>query len=434
MVFVSDATNLVSDDTNGKSDVFLHDRNTASTTRISVSTSLIQANGDSSSPVISGDATHIAYVSEATNLVSSDGNSATDVFLYNLSSAATTRVSLQTNGLEPNGSSYEPFLNSDASFLVYTSDATNIVSNDSNALSDVFLYNLSTAATERVSLSSSGLNPDGASSAPRVSTSGRHVSFTSAATNLVNGDTNEALDVFVRDRTDALTSRVSVSSSGQQANAASSNAVINADAQYLAFISAATNLLSADTNSVSDVFLTNIECLVDLGSSPSTDTDGDSTLNCNEDCGNDSSKTSPGTCGCGVADTDTDADSSADCDDECDSDASKSEVGRCGCGVSDADSNGNSVADCLDPTSSTVPRRGSVLRRSSRITVIFPGDFTGVTYRVTLRGPSGTITRSTRRVRLRISNLRSGVYKLTYTVTLGSITSLSSSRLRFRLR
>lgn len=435
VVFVSDATNLVSADTNSKSDVFLHDRNTATTTRISVSTALLQADGDSNAPFINLDGTHVAYVSDATNLVSADTNSAKDIFLYALSGATTTRISFRSNGLETNGDSYQPALNSDASYLVWTSDATNIVSNDSNAVSDVFFRNLSSGAVERLSVSAAGSDGDGASFSPRISSLGTLISFTSLASNLVNGDTNAVSDVFVRDRTNSVTSRVSVSSAAQQANGASLSASINADLQYVAFLSDATNFVSSDSNSLTDVFLINVECLVDLGTSPSTDTDGDATVNCSEDCGADASKTSAGTCGCGVSDVDTDGDSSADCNDECDSDAAKSSAGTCGCGVADTDSNGNTVPDCNDPTTSTLPRKVAILRKRDTATIIFPGDFTGVTYRFTLRKPDGSIVqRSTRRVRYKLNGLSRGVYRLTYTVNLGATTSRSSQRVSFRVK
>jgi hypothetical protein len=255
VAFGSLATNLVSGDTNATFDVFLRDRLTGNTSRVSVSTGGTQANGPSLAPALSGDGNLVVFASDATNLVSSDTNQAPDIFLREVAAAKTTRVSVTTGGTQANGANFAPAISADGKFIAYHSVATNLVSADSNNASDVFLFERATGNTTRVSITSGGTQGNGDSWDPAISSDGRFVAFSSAATNLVSGDTNGVADIFMWDRTSKAISRVSVTSSGGQVNGASASPTVSGDGRYVAFEADATNLVSGDTNNVTDIFV-----------------------------------------------------------------------------------------------------------------------------------------------------------------------------------
>ncbi len=106
-----------------------------------------------------------------------------------------------------------------------------------------------------MSVGIAGEDPDFSSGFPSISADGRFVAFSSFATNLVPGDTNEGYDAFVHDRETGETRRVSVSSSGVEGNRPSHLGAISADGRFVAFDSRATSLISGDTNRRSDIFV-----------------------------------------------------------------------------------------------------------------------------------------------------------------------------------
>ena len=257
VAFVSAATNLVSGDTNGAWDIFVHDRQTGQTTRVSVATGGGQANLDSLDPSISADGRYVAFVSAATNLVSGDTNNFQDIFVHDRQTGQTTRVSVASDGTQANGHSYAPSISADGRYVAFASLASNLVSGDTNGAWDVFVHDRQTGETTRVSVASDGTQAIGFffGSSPSISADGRYVAFDSWATNLVSGDTNDKPDVFVHDRQTGQTTRVSVSSDGTQANNGAIYPSISADGRYVAFESNSTNLVSGDTNSVTDIFV-----------------------------------------------------------------------------------------------------------------------------------------------------------------------------------
>ena len=434
IAFVSSATNLDSNDLNGVDDIFVRDVGGSSTALVSMSTAAVIGDHDSSAPRISADGNLVVFVSEATNLVVNDTNAVADIFARNRTGASTTLVTPSFGGLSANMPSDQPAISSDGRYVAFSSQASNLVNDDTNGLSDIFLRDTSLNSTERISLGYNVLDPNGASTSPAVSDNGRDIVFVSSASNLIEGDTNGRADVFVYDRTTTSTARVNVNSAGFVGNKSAFAASISADAKHVFFSSDATDLTADDSNDFVDLYRIKIECLVDLGSAPTSDTDSDTTYNCDEDCGADPAKLVAGVCGCGVADSDTDADGSLDCNDGCSSDAAKTSEGTCGCGVSDGDSNGNSVADCLDPTGSTSPRKALVYVKGRRATIIFPGDFTGVRYSITLsRRGKRDISRNSTKTRLRLT-LAPGRYRLRYTASLGTVTTLSSDVVSFRVK
>ncbi len=251
----SDATNLVANDTNGQRDVFLHDRDTGTTRRVSVRSNGDQANGSSYARAISADGRWITYQSDATNLVDGDTNSAADVFLFDRDTGQTERVSVRSNGQQADGPSGDSAISADGRWITYTSYATNLVDNDTNGEHDLFLLDRDTGQTERVSVRSNGQQADGPSGDSAISADGRWITYQSYATNLVDNDTNTTTDVFLFDRDTARTERVSVRSNGAQANDDSYSPAISADGRRISYHSWATNLVANDTNSAADVFL-----------------------------------------------------------------------------------------------------------------------------------------------------------------------------------
>ena len=256
IAFESSATNLVTGDTNGIPDVFLHDTQTTTTTRVSVATGGTQANGASSAPVVSVDGRYIAFESSATNLVTGDTNGIPDVFLHDTQTTTTTRVSVATGGAQANGASSAPAISANGRYIAFQSTAPDLVTGDTNTVMDIFLHDTQTpSTTSRVSVTTGGAEVNGASSDPAISADGRYIAFQSIASDLVAGDTNTVMDIFLHDTQTPSTSRVSITSGGAEANGASSAPAISGDGRYIAFQSAATDLIATDTNGVTDIYL-----------------------------------------------------------------------------------------------------------------------------------------------------------------------------------
>jgi Tol biopolymer transport system component len=266
VVFESDASNLVRGDTNGAEDVFVHDRNTGRTTRLSVDRHGRQANGGSWFPSISADGRYVAFSSLASNLVRGDTNRLSDIFVRDLATRRITRVSVDSRGGQARckGESCEstsPVLSAHGRYIAFQSSTTNLVPHDTNRLGDVFVHDRRTGKTSRVSVRSDGKQAGGdrtntGSNAPAISADGRFVAFHSLDTNLVTGDTNRTADIFVRDLKLHRTARVSVSSAEKQANGESLGGLtISPDGRFVAFTSLASNLVPGDANEITDVFL-----------------------------------------------------------------------------------------------------------------------------------------------------------------------------------
>ncbi len=255
VAFQSSASNLVAGDTNNLSDVFVHDTSSGDTTRVSVDSAGVEGNEDSSWASVSADGRYVAFQSSASNLVAGDTNNASDVFVHDTSSGVTTRVSVDSAGVEGDTGSSSPSVSADGRYVVFESAASNLVAGDTNSASDVFVHDTSSGVTTRVSINSAGVEGNGSSLEPSVSTDGRYVAFHSLASNLVAGDTNDRADVFVHDTSSDATTRVSVNGAGVEGNTTSSGASVSADGRYVAFASVASNLVAGDTNGVSDVFV-----------------------------------------------------------------------------------------------------------------------------------------------------------------------------------
>jgi Tol biopolymer transport system component len=223
--------------------------------RVSISSAGIQANGNSEEPSISSDGSIVAFISEATNLVPDDTNDVQDVFVHDLDTGITERVSISSTGIQADDEVFTMDLSSDGRFVAFGSFATNLVADDTNGVIDVFVHERDTGTTERVSIATIGTQANDESYSPAISAAGRFVAFRSDATNLVANDTNNNSDIFVRDRTLGVTERVSVASDGTQANGDSILPVISADGRFVAFSSEASNLVAGDTNNQADIFV-----------------------------------------------------------------------------------------------------------------------------------------------------------------------------------
>ncbi len=255
VAFTSWAPNLVANDTNDTNDIFVHDRETGTTELVSVDNSGNQANKDSGTPSISADGRFVAFASWATDLVAKDTNDTKDVFVHDRQTGTTRRVSVGNSGNQASGYSYDPSINADGRFVAFTSRASNLVANDA-CCHDVFVRDQQMGTTRRVSVASSGSQANGVNNSPSISSNGRFVAFGSMSSNLVANDTNKTWDVFVRDQQTGTTRRVSVASSGSQANGSNhAFSSISSDGHYLAFRSNATNLVPNDTNAAWDIFV-----------------------------------------------------------------------------------------------------------------------------------------------------------------------------------
>lgn len=317
VVFSSDADNLVEGDTNEVRDVFVKDIFYGTTTRVSVSATGVQGNGASDRPSISADGRFVAFASEATELVDDDSNRQKDIFVKDLQTGDVVRASTGADGRQGLLWSDYPSISADGGRVAFLSFASNLVPGDSNGRRDVFVKDLGSGAITRastgiggsqgggdctyyvslspdgryagfrttssfdtadtngtydiymkdtqtdntvlVSSSSSGAAGNGASWHPSVSSDGRYVAFFSNSSNLVDGDTNGRIDVFVKDTLLGATHRMSMSTGGQEAAGGSSEyPSISADGAAVAFESSAANLVYGDSNHDMDVFVTGV--------------------------------------------------------------------------------------------------------------------------------------------------------------------------------
>lgn len=307
VAFDSPATTLVRGDTNGKRDVFVRDRKTDTTQRVSVSSAGRQGNENSTEAAISANGRFVAFTSGATNLVRGDTNDNPDVFVRDLKLQTTRRVSVGARGNEGNGASSLPSISADGRYVAFQSSASNLTSGDRNRAEDVFVRDLHKKTTSRVSVPRRGGQFAGPSALAMVSDNGRYVAFISNprnadvfdvflrdrragitrlvsrginggpingitgqislsgngryvgyisdASNIVAGDTNRDWDAFVYDARTRVTQRVSVGSGGVQGNGFSDQVSLSRTGRYVAFASEASNLVRGDTNRAGDAFV-----------------------------------------------------------------------------------------------------------------------------------------------------------------------------------
>lgn len=258
VAFYSQASNLIAEDTNGiMSDIFVHDRLNRETEIVSKSSSGEQANDFSHRNTISANGRYVAFNSDATNLVIGDTNGYTDTFVHDRQTGETERVSVSSEGEQANNDTwYFISISANGRFVTFRSSATNLVSGDTNNRADIFVRDRQNGVTERVSISSSGAqNNYGVLYHASISGDGRYVAFDSTSSNLIADDKNGLADIFVHDRQTRVTELISVSSNGEQGNSNSVNPSISADGRYIVYLSESTNLVDGDTNGFKDAFV-----------------------------------------------------------------------------------------------------------------------------------------------------------------------------------
>jgi hypothetical protein len=244
--------------------VFVCDLTSGWTTCASVAPAGAQSNGPSGHPAISTDGRYVAFHSSATNLVAGDTNGEWDVFVHDRGSSTTVRASVDSAGLEVHGSSGSASLSGDGRWIAFGSAAPDLVAGDTNGVADVFVRDLVAGTTVRVDVDPAGGQADAPAYAAQLAANGRFVVFSSEAANLVAGDVNNSIDVFVRDLARGVTELVSRDSSGAIGNGDSGafytfngpdTASLSADGRFVVFGSRASNLVADDTNQLGDTFV-----------------------------------------------------------------------------------------------------------------------------------------------------------------------------------
>jgi Ca2+-binding RTX toxin-like protein len=259
VVFESSASNLVAGDINGAWDLFIKDLQSGAIQRVSTDAAGAQGNGNSYNARFSADGRSVVFESSASNLVAGDSNGTGDIFVKDLQSGAIQRVSTDAAGVQANSSSFNAQFSADGRTVVFESYASNLVAGDSNGTYDVFVKDLQSGAIQRVSTDAAGAQGNSSSFNAQFSADGRTVAFASHASNLVAGDSNGALDIFVKDLQSGAIQRVSTDAAGVQGNSQSDNARFSADGRSVVFSSAASNLVSGDSNGAYDVFVKDLQ-------------------------------------------------------------------------------------------------------------------------------------------------------------------------------
>lgn len=254
VAFDSGATNLSAGDTNGFGDVFLRDLQLNTTIPVSVTAAGELANGDSGTPVVSADGRYVAFDTSATNLASlPDANGFTDVYVKDMQTGTVTRASLSTTGAEPNNESAVLSISGDGRYVVFDSEADNLVPNDTNGHGDIFVRDMQTNTTTGVSVSGNSGGFDAS-----ISLDGNYIVFNSSSTNFAPDDTNGRLDVFVYSMVTGQVVRASLNSSGSQGDWNSTEPSISGDGRYVTF-STASNFSEVDTYGYTQLYLRDMQ-------------------------------------------------------------------------------------------------------------------------------------------------------------------------------
>jgi subtilisin family serine protease/Tol biopolymer transport system component len=254
VAFLSLATNLAANagGTNGL--VYLHDTATRSNMLVSRSTTGGLPNADCTDVRISGDGRFVVFVSDASNLTALDNNNASDVFLYDRNSGLLELISRSASAIG-NADSGSPAVSADGRYVIFASDASNLVAGDNTGWRDVFVRDRQLSMTTRVSVSSGGIPANYISDLPNISGDGRYITFISGADNLVSEPYFPAFHLYQRDRINATTVRISKTSGNVPGDDDCGISAMSTDGRFVAFESYASNLLGGDTNNVQDIFL-----------------------------------------------------------------------------------------------------------------------------------------------------------------------------------
>ncbi len=277
VAFESKAKNLAPGNNNAEEwDIFVHDRETGTTSRVSINDNGVGGNGASRNPVITPDGRFVAFESRADNLVARDNNrGAWDIFvhdrdpdgngIFDEGNGRTLMMSVNGMGLQGNKNSFNAAISSDGRFVIFESDADNLVPGDTNGFRDIFIHDRDpdengifdegNSVITRISTGINGTEANNSSFYPVLSGNDRFIVFESLASNLVTRDNNNALDIFVYDRETGTTNRVSVNANGNGGNQNSSQPSISDDGRFVGFSSSSSNFVVDDNNGFEDIFI-----------------------------------------------------------------------------------------------------------------------------------------------------------------------------------
>lgn len=259
IVYVSSASNLTSNCGGGYQNIYMRDTVRQETTCLSVTAEGGGADNSSYQPSISADGRYVAFRSSATNLVDGDTNGKDDIFLRDLTTGVTRRVSVSTEGLEANRESTEPSISANGDRIVFVSRATNLDPRQNLGSPGVYLHDTTSGETTLVSVDKSGRAAEGFNGQPRISDDGRFVVFLSSSTVLAGEQSNGRPKVFLRDMSTTDVHLISVGMDGEEANNNSFQPAISADGKVIAFRSAASNLVPGDNNWLDDIFYVTVD-------------------------------------------------------------------------------------------------------------------------------------------------------------------------------
>lgn len=254
-VFSSRAANLVAGDRNASQDVFLRDRQTGQVERISVDSAGAEARGASLVPDVSDDGRYVVFQSQAALAPGATSTIASQIYLRDRASGTTTLVSRTFNGGLSGGSSLSPRIDGAGTTVVFASSVDLLVPGDGNNTTDIFAYDIASGVVSLVSSSAAGALADAPSRLPDVADGGRWVVFASDASNLVPGDSGNQRDVFLKDRTTGAIERLSVDAAGNGGDGFSDQPVIDATGAVVVFSSYAANFVPGDTLNRQDIFV-----------------------------------------------------------------------------------------------------------------------------------------------------------------------------------
>lgn len=286
VAFLSGASNLVADDFNRTTDIFIRDRKLGTTARVSVGGGGTEANDRSTSVSMSADGSRIAFSSRASNLVPADTNDCDDVFVRDTRTGTTIRASLANDGSQADVFKYgtgnhpldgssatrgharayslAPSISGDGRFVAFWSCATNLVPGEPNPYGGIFVRDLKLRTTIRVNVATRALPGMNSTGNPSISADGRYVAFSSSCCN------DKSIEIALRDLRTGTTSMVSVVKRGLFGNGRSEQGSVSANGRYVAFQSQATNLLPGRTTTKGDIFVRDLKTGTNTSMSVST--------------------------------------------------------------------------------------------------------------------------------------------------------------------
>lgn len=265
VAFLSNGTNLVANPLTGDWHLYVRDTLTGTTMLATVDTNGAGSPvASTTAPTLSTDGRLVAFEAGDGKLIANDGNRSLDVFVRDLVAGTNELISARAAALPsaaPNGPSLLPSFASsaDGRFIAFASEADDLVANDTNSVRDVFVRDLADDTVVLVSAEPGGLPADGFSSEPAISGNGRYVAFTSGATNLISGDTNGMTDIFVRDLQSGTIVLGSAGLTGGFGNSNSYAPTLSSDGRWLLFISQARNLVSDTITGPDNLYLRDLQ-------------------------------------------------------------------------------------------------------------------------------------------------------------------------------